>query len=260
MRAEGRPHRAFVRPDPRALPVTRTTPPDEPARTAEEVPLAGGQETPGVVRVGDTVRRPPGPNAGFVHALLRHLEAVGFAGAPRLLGVDCQGRDMLTYVPGAVVLDGLPLSDAQLVAAAHLVRAFHDATAGTALAGAAEVVCHTDLGPHNTVFEDTRPVALIDWSDARPGTRLEDLADAVWCYGRIGADGGPLDTQAHRIAVLCDAYGWDDRRAVVEAIGAYLARALARHEREGRPGAADVFRPWVAWWHAHAPELIRQKR
>jgi hypothetical protein len=27
-----------------------------------------------VVRIGDTVRRPPPPNAGFVHDLLAHLE------------------------------------------------------------------------------------------------------------------------------------------------------------------------------------------
>ena len=27
-----------------------------------------------VVRIGDTVRRPPSPNAGFVHDLLAHLE------------------------------------------------------------------------------------------------------------------------------------------------------------------------------------------
>ena len=229
-----------------------------------EVPLTGGELTPGVVRVGDTVRRPLGPNAPFVHALLRHLEAVGFPGAPRLLGIDDRGREVLGYVPGAVVLDGPPLDDAQLVAAARLVRAFHDATvpflAGVAPSSGtpttvAEVVCHTDLGPHNTVFRDGHPVALIDWDDARPGTRLDDLATAVWCYGDIGAGGGPPRAQARRIAVLCDAYGWDDRPAVVAEIGAKLARALARHEREGRPAAAAVFRPWVAWWRAHAREL-----
>jgi Ser/Thr protein kinase RdoA (MazF antagonist) len=227
---------------------------DEPG-PFDEVPLRGGEDTPGVVRIGDTVRRPPAPNAPFVHALLRHLEAVGFAGAPRLLGIDSRGRDVLTYVPGAVVLGGPPLGDAQLAAAARLVRAFHDATAGTSLAGAAEVVRHGDLGPHNTVFQDGRPIALIDWGDARPGARLADLADAAWCYGSIGAEGGPIDEQARRIAVLCDAYGWEDRTAVVEAIGADLARALARHEREGRPAAVDVFRPWVAWWGVHAPAL-----
>jgi len=49
-----------------------------------EIPLAGGQQTPGVVRIGDTVRRPMGPNAPFDHELLRYLEEVGFDGAPRL--------------------------------------------------------------------------------------------------------------------------------------------------------------------------------
>jgi hypothetical protein len=56
-----------------------------------EVPLSEGWLTHGVVRLGDTVRRPMGPQSPFVHRLLRHLEAVSFDGAPRLLGVDEQG-------------------------------------------------------------------------------------------------------------------------------------------------------------------------
>ena len=47
-----------------------------------ELPLAGGRQTPGVVRVGNTVRRPVGPNSSFVHHLLHYLEDVGFEGAP----------------------------------------------------------------------------------------------------------------------------------------------------------------------------------
>ena len=44
------------------------------------------------------------------------------------------------------------LSDAQLACAAKLIRRFHDATAGSVLAGPEEVICHGDLGPHNTVL------------------------------------------------------------------------------------------------------------
>lgn len=44
-----------------------------------------------VVRVGDTVRRPVGPWTPSVHALLEHLEAAGFDGAPRVFGIDEQG-------------------------------------------------------------------------------------------------------------------------------------------------------------------------
>ena len=53
----------------------------------EEIPLADGSMTT-VVRVGDTVRRPVGRWTPAVHSLLRHLEAVGFEGAPRVLGFD----------------------------------------------------------------------------------------------------------------------------------------------------------------------------
>jgi len=43
---------------------------------SEEIPLVGGMSTPGVVRVGGTVRRPVKPDAAYVHALRRHFERV----------------------------------------------------------------------------------------------------------------------------------------------------------------------------------------
>src|SRR6266436_863387 len=62
-----------------------------------EVPLAGGDLNV-VVRVGDTVRRPAGPPG--VRALLEWFEHVGFDGAPRFLGFDDRGREILSYVEG----------------------------------------------------------------------------------------------------------------------------------------------------------------
>lgn len=55
-----------------------------------------------VIRVGDTVRRPPSPNAGFVHDLLDHLERHGWTGAPRYLGTDADGREILSFLEGHV--------------------------------------------------------------------------------------------------------------------------------------------------------------
>ena len=69
---------------------------------AAEIPLLGGDMTRGVVRVGGTVRRPVRPHTPAVHALLRHLEAADFEGAPRVLGVDARNREVLTYLPGVV--------------------------------------------------------------------------------------------------------------------------------------------------------------
>ena len=50
----------------------------------EEIPLMGGRATPGVVRVGNTVRRPVKADAEYTDALLLHLERCGFEGAPSL--------------------------------------------------------------------------------------------------------------------------------------------------------------------------------
>ena len=50
-----------------------------------EIALHGGTANRGlVVRQGDTVRRPLRPTSAATHALLNHLEHVGFDGAPRL--------------------------------------------------------------------------------------------------------------------------------------------------------------------------------
>ncbi len=67
-----------------------------------EISLPRGDVTEGVVRVGDTVRRPRGRWSSSVAAYLRHLERVGFDGAPRFLGIDEQGRDVLEFVAGEV--------------------------------------------------------------------------------------------------------------------------------------------------------------
>jgi len=68
---------------------------------SDEIPLLGGWVNVGVVRVGDTVRRPIGPNSPFVHELLDHLERVGFDSAPRFLGIDDLGREIVSFLPGS---------------------------------------------------------------------------------------------------------------------------------------------------------------
>jgi len=221
----------------------------------EEIVLGGGCQTAGVVRVGDTVRRPRGPRSPFVHELLRYLEAAGFEGAPRLRGVDRRGREILTFVEGRVLhgRDGRRPSDAQIANAAALIRRLHDATAGSELAGEFEIVAHNDLGPHNTVFVGDGPAAFIDWDDAAPGTRLFDLANAVWGFADVG--GESVREQARRVRLMCDAYGWEDPGQIVDEINADWHRALANHERAGRRGPARVFGGMVRWMSLNAEQL-----
>ncbi|GGO16070.1 trifolitoxin immunity protein [Micromonospora parathelypteridis] len=184
----------------------------EPTDSPAEEPLAGGFVAD-VVRVGDTVRRTPPANLDFVGALLHHLAGVGADLAPRHLGVDARGRQMLGYVAGRVPWrdseDPAFFADAALVRLAELIRRLHDACAGTDLAGDAETVCHRDLSPKNTVYRDfpagPLPVAFLDWDLAAPGRRIEDVAFAGWHWAPLGDGADPAEL-GRRCRVLCDAY------------------------------------------------------
>ena len=59
--------------------------------------------------VDGRVHRPLGQHSVFVHQLLRFLEAVGFEGAPRLVGV-VDGDEVVTYIEGHVPVEHLVTS------------------------------------------------------------------------------------------------------------------------------------------------------
>lgn len=173
-----------------------------------------------VTRIGDTVRRGPAPR--YVHRLLEHL--ADWPGAPRCLGVDEQGRDIMQHLDGFVPWQD-PTSPgvrtpAAIAEAARLLRNFHDLTAGTALADDRQVVCHNDLSPKNTVYRDLGggllPVAFIDWDIAAPGERIHDIAHLCWQY--VGLGEVVDDDWPELLRAACDGYGDFDRSRLVETV------------------------------------------
>lgn len=228
--------------------------------------LTGGHITEGVIRAGDTVRRPAGPHTPFVHLLLDHLEDAGFEGAPRTLGIDEENREILTFIEGYVPPDLATWSDEQLVRAATLIRRFHDATAGSPLAGDEEVVCHNDLSPCNTVFVEGMPSAFIDFDTAAPGPRDQDLGYALWMFLDLGPDGADVHIQGHRIRMMCDAYGFDYRADPIDAISRSQQMTLERSQARLRAGGSagsvayardsvEWIRAEITWLDAHRDEL-----
>jgi aminoglycoside phosphotransferase (APT) family kinase protein len=163
----------------------------------DEIPLTGGNASAGVVRVGDTVRRPAGPWTPAVHALLEHLRSVGYPGSPRPLGMDERGREVLEFMPGEVVWPEhveLMEPDQAMLAVGRMIREFHDAVTGflppvsaqwqvLIPADGAEIIAHHDLAPWNLVVGSQR-WTFIDWDTAAPGTRLWDLAYAAHGFAR----------------------------------------------------------------------------
>ena len=180
-----------------------------------------GGNVGGAVRVGPTVRRAVGAWTPAVHRLLRHLEAAGFGGVPRVLGVDELGREVLTYLPGRVVdVDGTIVPPGTLRNAMRWLREYHDAVEGFAGEGPwrnltrpiekGELICHHDFAPYNVALSSSatgeRIVGVFDWDMAGPGTRLEDLAFAAWNWVPLHR---PLPSRdsAVRLRVMADAYG-----------------------------------------------------
>lgn len=187
----------------------------------DETPLTGGRLTPGVVRVGDTVRRPASPASAFVAELLALLAERGFTGAPAWLGRDAEGRDTFGWLPGEVPARFRPWTDGQVAAAGALLRALHDATRDSPLTAGHPVVCHHDAGPNNAVFVDGLPVAFIDFDLAAPGDPVEDLGYMAWTWCVASKpEFPPPPAQAAQLRVLADAYGLapDLRPGLVDAI------------------------------------------
>ncbi len=232
---------------------------EDSAASGAEIPLLGGSMTLGVVRIGETVRRPTGKWTPAVHALLRHLDHAGFEGAPRVLGIDEKEREVLTYLPS----DAAPAwSDEALIATARLVRRLHEALADfvpppgavwrlppSARRPPSGRIGHNDLCPINTVYANGRPYGFIDWDLAGPARDLEDIPYAAYSFVFLRPDSfwprpgcpAPPDRPA-RLRLFCDAYGVDDRLTLLDAVEALLRDALSETVELGQQGVSPYGR------------------
>jgi len=246
-----------------------------------ETALEGGTANAGLIfRQGDTVRRPARATHVATHALLAHLAEVGFDGAPRFLGIDRLGREVLSYVPGEAVAPPYPswaLTPKALISVAQLLRRYHDAAASFSPAEhtwptlpprrfRTGLVSHNDPNLDNVVFRDGRAVALIDFDLASPGSRLWDVAGAarLWAPLRSPNDirGVVGDTRADealgRFRTFVDAYGpLDlDRDLLVDAVRAnhnWCYDIVRKGAESGNPG-------YVRFWTGGGSERSRRAR
>jgi len=230
--------------------------------------LPGGLGNQGqVVRIGDTVRRPAGPNSEAVTNLLHHLRASGFDAAPTVLGRDPEGRDVYEWIDGDVPIPPFPawaLADEALISTAGLIRRLHDALSDFEAPPEASwsnersdprggpLICHTDICPENVVFREGQAIAILDFDFASPGRRVWDLAMAarMWVPLRLSRDDDPRDatSPARRLCHLAAGYGLAraDHEEFVDAIveAHQVGNDFVRRRVEaGEPG-------FVAMWDA----------
>ncbi len=183
-----------------------------------EEPLGGGNNALDVVRVGDTVRRARDAGSGFAARVLAFLESVGYPYAPRFLGVDDCGRDILSYIPGRTTDHPSQRAEGAYARGGAMLRLLHETTVGHRLAAGRECVIHGDPGPFNTVFREGMPAAFIDWSSCRPGDRLDDLGYMAWTWCIQSQGRVPVGEQARHLRELRDGYGDVEPEIVLDAM------------------------------------------
>jgi phosphotransferase family enzyme len=161
----------------------------------EEALSGGAMLDRGIVRVGETVRRPWDVWSSSVHAVLEHLANAEFVEAPKFLGRDEQGREVLTFLEGED--SGWPLrphflTDQGAFELGCLVRRLGQALSSYAPADDAvwqfavgtpaegQALQHGDLGPWNIVWSGEKVSGIIDWDFLHPGDPDFDLGYLAW--------------------------------------------------------------------------------
>lgn len=230
-------------------------------------PLEGGHMSQ-PVRRGKELWKPPGMWTRASFDLLTFLKKKHFSAAPRALRVSPQGDAVLSFMEGDVA-SGAPLPDYvwsidSLTAVTKLLLQLHDLTEGwrpnatdwRRIPGAPEaaaVMCHNDPGPWNTLFRDRRPVALIDWDSAAPGTRLWDMGYLAWHWVPLWPDDRArehgfvdLTTRPQRLAAIAGAYGHGTTSAQLLEAAADRQRAWRRELLEGADAGVEAYRKLLA--------------
>ncbi len=250
----------------------------------EDGPLRGGTANRGrVIRIGDTVHRPRGPQSAAVHQLLNHLTATGFTGAPKLLE-SRPDTEVLTFIPGLAAYEPMPawaLTDTALASFISLVHDYHrcvETFDGAELRWQRSVpdrwrgqlISHNDLNPANVVFRDQAAVALIDFDLAGPGSRAWELAIAA-CFWIPLCDDRDIDDSRRgrafpRYQLLLDAYEASRplQQEIAEALidaNIWISTIIESGARHGHPAFGAI---WAAcaqrYQRAHRWLLTHQSR
>lgn len=208
-----------------------------------EIPLLGGNTNSEIVRVADTVRRGVRHNSPTIHRFLDFLAEQNFNKAPTFLGVDENGRETLSYMPGVCdVSEEQWEEDSYLISAAKILREFHDCSSKFILSkldtwsyaypdiNQHEVICHNDFAPYNLINDGNEFVSVIDFDLIGPGPRLRDVAYcAYWLAPLSQVDSkmckfahADLNDSCRRLKLFCSAYGITLDFALLDMISSVL--------------------------------------
>ncbi|WNB90990.1 phosphotransferase [Bacillus sp. NEB1478] len=228
---------------------------------SNEEKLTGGNVS-SVYRSGNTVLRELKPSSQKIHRLLQHLENKGYKFAPKFLGIDEKGREILTYMEGEA--GNYPLktymwSDESLIKIAKMLRLYHDAVSDFPFdenwqpldqtPKPLEIICHNDFAIYNIIFDKEEPVSIIDFDVAAPGPRIWDIAYTLYTCAPLSrfyhSEKGEqinYDSSVHanrikeRVKMFFDSYGEEVKQVFSEMVLLRLeglCKTITRKANEG---------------------------
>lgn len=189
-----------------------------------------GNEAHPVVKIGDKVHRPIEFWHPAVRDLLDYLQSVDFPYSPKFLGVDDNGREVLSFLNGDSGKEGWKYitNDEGLYRYAKFLRTYHDAVKGYKPSEKLEwangakglqkgqIICHGDFGPWNIVWDiHGNPVGIVDWDLAHPNSPEHDILYALEYSAPFRDDKatikwhhfGSVPDRKRRIKIFLEAYG-----------------------------------------------------
>lgn len=233
----------------------------------DEHELTGGNASGRVVRVGNTVRKPWVDNTPVAQSYLAAVRAQG-VDAPRALGRDKFGRQIVEYVEGTIAQDRMPLDPDDLRRVGRMIRQIHDASEAIPILAPVPVpvewntlipadnpnlMCHNDLAPWNLVIGERW--VFIDWDGASPSTRLWDLAYAAQTFGML-SEGEPVASAAVRLRAFVEGYGAD--ASLREALPTTMAKRTEAMFELLRSSNDTGLQPWADMYTSGHGEFWRQ--
>jgi hypothetical protein len=256
----------------------------EPDVELPEFPLTGGDVTEGLVRKGATVRRQVGRNSAVTHAVLAHLDTVGFEGSPRFLGIDVQGREVLSFIDGEVAGSPYPEWTSDIERAASVARLLRKLDDAMLLLGLPDDLSqkpdavpdeppligpmpdfwgHRDITPQNVVFRDGQAHAFIDFDLVKPSTRIDEVCNMLlwWAPLMPKADRDPALAEVNsmkRVTRLVNEYRLDmqSRQLIVPV----AQRTAERAWHSMRYAAEQYGGGWKRMWeNGYGDRILRRQ-